>query len=140
MRMIGNAHQRGSPMKRLLGSFGILSVLVGLLVLTRSAPAWAEDGVTDKEVIVGAGLDLTGAVANWGVNIKAGMEAVFSRVNDAGGVYGRKIKLIAYDHVYQPPKAVTNAKRLVERDKMFVMMGHLGTPTTKAIMDYLGEH
>ena len=65
------------------------------------------------------------------------MEAVFNRVNEAGGVHGRKIKLIAYDHVYQPPKAVTNAKRLVERDKVFVMMGHLGTPTTKAIKDYL---
>ena len=99
----------------------------------------AEVGVTDKEVIVGAGLDLTGAVANWGVNIKAGMEAVFNRVNEAGGVHGRKIRLIAYDHVYQPPKAVTNAKRLVERDKVFVMMGHLGTPTTKAIKDYLEE-
>ena len=126
-------------MKRHLGSFGILSALVGLLVLTGSAPAWAEDGVTDKEVVLGAGLDLTGAVANWGVNIKAGMEAVFNRVNDAGGVHGRKIRLIAYDHVYQPPKAVTNAKRLVERDKVFAMMGHLGTPTTKAIKDYLEE-
>jgi branched-chain amino acid transport system substrate-binding protein len=67
------------------------------------------------------------------------MEAVFNRVNEAGGVHGRKIKLIAYDHVYQPPKAVANAKRLVERDKVFIMMGHLGTPTTKAIKDYLEE-
>ena len=102
-------------------------------------PERAEEGVTDKEVLIGAGLDLTGAVANWGVNIKAGMEAVFNRVNEAGGVHGRKIKLIAYDHVYQPPKAVTNAKRLVERDQVFVMMGHLGTPTTKAIKEYLEE-
>ncbi len=126
-------------MKRLLCTFGILAALAGLLVLSGGTPARAEDGVTDKEVIVGAGLDLTGAVANWGVNIKAGMEAVFNRVNEAGGVHGRKIRLIAYDHVYQPPKAVTNAKRLVERDKIFVMMGHLGTPTTKAIKDYLDE-
>jgi len=117
----------------------ILAALVGLLALIPGAPIWAEDGVTDKEVLIGAGLDLTGAVANWGVNIKAGMESVFNRVNESGGVHGRKIKLIAYDHVYQPPKAVTNAKRLVERDKVFVMMGHLGTPTTKAIKEYLEE-
>jgi branched-chain amino acid transport system substrate-binding protein len=116
-----------------------LLAIVGLLVLLGGGVAWAEEGVTDKEVVIGAGLDLTGAVANWGVNIKAGMEAVFNRVNDAGGIHGRKIRLIAYDHVYQPPKAVTNAKRLVERDKVFVMMGHLGTPTTKAIMEYLDE-
>lgn len=126
-------------MKRLVSSSGALVALVGLLVLGAAGSVHAQDGVTDKEVTVGAGLDLTGAVANWGVNIKAGMEAVFSRVNDAGGVHGRKIKLIAYDHVYQPPKAVINAKRLVERDKVFVMMGHLGTPTTKAIKDYLDE-
>ena len=117
-------------MKRLLSSFGVLVAVLGFLVLGGAAPIQAEDGVTDKEVLVGAGLDLTGAVANWGVNIKAGMEAVFNRVNDAGGVYGRKIKLIAYDHVYQPPKAVTNAKRLVERDKVFVMMGHRVLPVS----------
>jgi len=92
-----------------------------------------------RVVVIGAGLDLTGAVANWGVNIKAGMEALFNRVNAAGGIHGRKIRLVAYDHVYQPPKAVTNAKRLVERDKVFLMMGHLGTPTTKAVKDYLEE-
>src|SRR6185503_3154000 len=116
-----------------------ITLALTLLVLLGSAPARAEDGVTDKEVVIGAGLDLTGAVANWGVNIKAGMEALFNRVNAAGGIHGRKIRLVAYDHVYQPPKAVTNAKRLVERDHVFVMMGHLGTPTTKAIKDYLDE-
>jgi branched-chain amino acid transport system substrate-binding protein len=126
-------------MKRLLGSVAALAGLVGLLAVIAAAPARAEDGVTDKEIVIGAGLDLTGAVANWGVNIKSGMEAVFNRVNEAGGVHGRKIKLVAYDHVYQPPKAVINAKRLVERDHVFVMMGHLGTPTTKAIKDYLEE-
>ena len=101
-------------MKRHLGSLGILSALVGLLVLTGSAPAWAEDGVTDKEVVLGAGLDLTGAVANWGVNIKAGMEAVFNRVNDAGGVHGRKVRTVYYDDGYRPQDAVANTKKLVE--------------------------
>src|SRR3989449_11279001 len=106
-----------------------LLAIVGLLVLLGGGAAWAEEGVTDKEVVVGAGMDLTGAVANWGVNIKAGMEALFSRVNDAGGIHGRKIRLIAYDHAYQPPKAVTNAKRLVELAKGFGMTGPLGRPT-----------
>src|SRR5262245_55129203 len=126
-------------MKHLLGQCGVLVAVLGLLARGGAAPIRAEDGVTDKDVLVGAGLDLTGAVANWGVNIKGGMEAFFNRINDAGGIHGRKIKLVAYDHVYQPPKAVTNAKRLVERDHIFVMMGHLGTPTTKAIKDYLEE-
>jgi branched-chain amino acid transport system substrate-binding protein len=126
-------------MMRFLSNCAVLAAVVGALIVSMSLPAWAETGVTDKEILVGAGMDLTGAVANWGVNIKAGMEAVFNRVNDAGGVHGRKIKLIAYDHVYQPPKAVANAKRLVERDKVFIMLGHLGTPTTVAIKNYLEE-
>jgi branched-chain amino acid transport system substrate-binding protein len=117
----------------------LAALIVLILVSSPRAVRAAEIGVTDKEIVVGAGVDLSGAVANWGVNIKAGMEAVFNRVNDAGGVYGRQIRLITYDHVYQPPKAVANAKRLVERDKVFIMMGHLGTPTTKAIMGYLEE-
>ena len=117
----------------------MFTVVLAVYLCGLALPLWAEDGVTDSEVVIGAGLDLTGAVANWGVNIKAGMEAMFNRVNEAGGVHGRKIKLVAYDHVYQPPKAVANAKRLVERDKVFIMMGHLGTPTTKAIKDYLEE-
>src|SRR5215510_14516403 len=117
----------------------MFTVVLVVCLCALALPLWAEDGVTDTEVVIGAGLDLTGAVANWGVNIKAGMEAMFNRVNEAGGVHGRKIKLVAYDHVYQPPKAVANAKRLVERDKVFIMMGHLGTPTTKAIKDYLEE-
>jgi ABC-type branched-subunit amino acid transport system substrate-binding protein len=126
-------------MRLLQRSCLVLVALAGVMLGSAALPARAEDGVTDKEITVGAGLDLTGAVANWGVNIKAGMEAVFNRINEAGGVHGRKIKLIAYDHVYQPPKAVANAKRLVERDKVFILMGHLGTPTTKAIKDYLEE-
>ena len=133
-----DAQERRTVMKTVYRSCSGAGSLI-VLLLVSSPAAWAEDGVTDKEVVVGAGLDLTGAVANWGVNIKAGMEAVFNRVNEAGGVHGRKIRLIAYDHVYQPPKAVANAKRLVERDKVFIMMGHLGTPTTKAIKDYLEE-
>jgi branched-chain amino acid transport system substrate-binding protein len=127
-------------MTRFQRSGVVLATFIALILMSSPLTIWAaEVGVTDTEILVGAGVDLTGAVANWGVNIKAGMEAMFNRVNDAGGVYGRKIKLITYDHVYQPPKAVANAKRLVERDKVFIMMGHLGTPTTKAIKDYLEE-
>jgi branched-chain amino acid transport system substrate-binding protein len=127
-------------MKRSQSCCTALAVLIALILVSGPwSPGAAEVGVTDKEILVGAGLDLTGAVANWGVNIKAGMEAVFNRLNEAGGIHGRKIKLIAYDHVYQPPKAMANAKRLVERDKVFIMMGHLGTPTTKAVKEYLEE-
>jgi ABC-type branched-subunit amino acid transport system substrate-binding protein len=62
----------------------LAAVIVLILMSSPRAVRAAEIGVTDKEIVVGAGVDLTGAVANWGVNIKAGMEAVFNRVNEAG--------------------------------------------------------
>jgi branched-chain amino acid transport system substrate-binding protein len=116
----------------------LAAVIVLILMSSPRAVRAAEIGVTDKEIVVGAGVDLTGAVANWGVNIKAGMEAVFNRVNEAGGVYGRQIRLITYDHVYQPPKAVANAKRLVERDKVFIMMGHLAIRENERAAEAMG--
>ena len=71
-------------------SGAVLAGFIALLLASNWPDAWAaEVGVSDKEIVVGAGVDLTGAVANWGVNIKAGMEAVFNRVNEAGGVHGR---------------------------------------------------
>jgi hypothetical protein len=53
-------------MRRLLRRGAVLVPLVGVLILGRSMLAWAETGVTDQEIIIGTGMDLTGAVANWG--------------------------------------------------------------------------
>jgi branched-chain amino acid transport system substrate-binding protein len=105
-------------MKRFRHGWAVLAALLTLILVSSSWTDWAaEVGVTDQEIVIGAGVDLTGAVANWGVNIKAGMEAMINRVNAAGGVHGRTIKLITYNHVYQLPKAVANARPLVKRDK-----------------------
>jgi branched-chain amino acid transport system substrate-binding protein len=82
-------------MMRLRHGSAVLIAFITFLLVRGPLAIWAaEVGITEKEIVVGAGVDLTGAVANWGVNIKAGMEAVFNRVNEAGGVHGRKIKLI----------------------------------------------
>src|SRR5438445_12368718 len=68
---IDDRHERRGAMKGLRGGAVLISVLVGLLVLFASGPVRAEEGVTDKEVVVGAGLDLTGPVANRAINITA---------------------------------------------------------------------
>ena len=68
--------------------------------------------------------------------MRKGIESYFKYVNENGGVNGRKLKLIAYDDQYQPAKAVQLAKRLVEEDKVFTMLGPVGTANNMAALNY----
>jgi ABC-type branched-subunit amino acid transport system substrate-binding protein len=96
-------------------------------------------GVTDTQILLGSHLPLSGLAAAWGVDLKAGMEAYFAYVNDNGGVYGRKIKLIVGDDQYTGPMAAEVTRKLVEQDKVFAMMGGLGTQAQSAVWKYLEE-
>lgn len=97
------------------------------------APAHAADvGVTDREVLVGQFAAFTGPAAALGNGMQQGMLAHFKAVNAAGGVNGRTIKLVARDDGYEPDKAVAAVKALIEEDKVFALVGSVGTPTTLA--------
>src|SRR5260221_184107 len=64
-------------------------------------------------------------------------EAYFRKINDEGGINGRKINFISYDDGYSPPKAVEQARKLVESDEVLLIFGSLGTPSNSAIQKYL---
>jgi len=115
-------------MKKAIGSIG-LAVLVCLL----SLPAFAENGVTDSQIIVGMSTVLSGPASFLGTSFRAGAEAYLNSVNEKGGVNGRKIKLVVYDDGYEPGRAVPNVTKLIKDDKVFCLLGNVGTPTTMAI-------
>jgi len=94
-------------------------------------------GVTDTQILLGSHLPLSGLAAAWGVDLKAGMEAYFDYVNDQGGVHGRQIKLLVEDSQYTGPVAAEVTRKLVEQDKVFAIMGGLGTAAHGAVMKYL---
>jgi branched-chain amino acid transport system substrate-binding protein len=94
-------------------------------------------GVTDTEIVLGSHLPLSGYAAAWGVDIKAGMDAYFAYVNDNGGVYGRKIRLIVYDDQYTGPLASEVVRKLVEQDRVFAIIGGLGSAAHSAVWKYL---
>ncbi len=96
-------------------------------------------GVSDTEIVLGSHLPLSGLAAAWGVDLKAGMEAYFKYVNDQGGVNGRKIRLIVYDSQYTGPVTAEVVRKLVEQDKVFAIMGGLGTQAHSAVWKYLEE-
>ena len=107
--------------------------LLAALFLT-FGPAAAQTGVSDREILVGQFAAQTGPAAELGKRMQLGMLAHFNAVNAAGGVNGRSIKLISRDDGYEPEKAAAAVKALIEEDKVFALVGSVGTPTTLAAM------
>lgn len=95
-------------------------------------PAFAENGVSPEQIILGQSCALTGPAQDLGINMRAGMEAYFAKLNDSGGINGRKISLISKDDGYEPDRAISNTRALIEDDKVFLLIGEVGTPTSQA--------
>ena len=109
----------------LLGSALICSCL--------ARPAWAaESGVTDSEIRIGQFAAQTGPAAELGKRMQLGIQAYFTAVNASGGINGRKLTLVSRDDGYEPEKAAAAVKALIEEDKVFALVGSVGTPTTLA--------
>jgi branched-chain amino acid transport system substrate-binding protein len=113
-------------------------ILLVAIVLT-SFSASAEQGVTDKEIIVGMSTALSGPAAILGTSFRSGVELYLDKVNASGGVHGRKIKLIVYDDRYEPVNTVANVNALIRNDRIFCLLGNVGTPTALAIKPILDE-
>lgn len=95
---------------------------------------FAKQGVTDTEIVIGTHQDLSGPIKAYGVNGTNGMKLAVEEINSAGGINGRKLKLIVEDVGYDPKRAVLATQKMVELDKIFALVGSLGSPTTLAAM------
>ena len=112
----------------------IMTLLFASILTCVNVPvASAENGVTNNQIVIGMSTALTGPSSYLGTNFKTGAEAFIKKVNEEGGLNGRKIKLIAYDDGYEPSKAVPNVEKLIKTDKVFLLFGNVGTPTAMAI-------
>ncbi len=92
----------------------------------------AEVGVTESEIRIGQFAAQTGPAAELGKRIQLGILAHFNFINAAGGVNGRKLTLVSRDDGYEPEKAAAAVKSLIEEEKVFALIGSVGTPTTLA--------
>jgi branched-chain amino acid transport system substrate-binding protein len=95
-----------------------------------------DTGATDTEIKIGNIMPYSGPASAYGVIGKT-EEAYFKKINAEGGINGRKITFISYDDAYSPPKAVEQARKLVESDEVLVVFNPLGTPSNSAIQKYL---
>lgn len=124
---------RPNPL-RLLAAFA----LTLLLALLRPAIA-AEVGVSDNKILLGMSTPQTGIIANLGKQQTEGIQAYFAQINAAGGINGRKVEVVTLDDAYDPQKTVANTKKLIEEDKVFALLGYIGTATTTEAMKVFAE-
>lgn len=96
-------------------------------------------GVTDTTIYVGNTAATTGSFATVGVPFNAGLQAALKEYNDAGGYDGRNVELIHYDDGFDGAQGLIYTKQLVETDHVFALVGHFGTNTVGATLDYLKE-
>ena len=118
-----------------------LALVVGLGVtglVAGGATAQTVVGVTPTEIKIGNTNPYSGNASAYGTIGKT-IAAYFKKVNDEGGVNGRKINYISYDDSYSPPKAVEMVRKLVEQDEVAALFQTLGTPTNTAIQKYVNQ-
>ncbi|WP_431015822.1 ABC transporter substrate-binding protein [Bradyrhizobium pachyrhizi] len=112
------------------------------LVATSGSAALAQKkydtGASDTEIKIGNIMPYSGPASAYGV-IGRTEAAYFKKINDAGGINGRKINFISYDDAYSPPKAVEQARKLVESDEVLLIFNSLGTPSNSAIQKYMNS-
>jgi ABC-type branched-subunit amino acid transport system substrate-binding protein len=117
----------------------IASTALALLAATCSgalAQKKYDTGATDTEIKIGNIMPYSGPASAYGVIGKT-EAAYFKKINDAGGINGRKINFISYDDGYSPPKTVEQARKLVESDEVLFIFNSLGTPPNSAIHKYM---
>lgn len=113
----------------------VFAAFAAMMALLSSAPVQAQtQGVSDNEIVLGTLLDLSGPINFWGLPVKTGMELAVDEVNAAGGIHGRKLRLVIEDMSYDPKKAVLGAQKLLTSDRIFAMVGSMGTVTSAATM------
>ncbi|VIO79025.1 Leucine-specific-binding protein [Bradyrhizobium ivorense] len=107
-----------------------------LIASTAFAQKKYDPGATDSEIKIGNIMPYSGPASSYGVIGKT-EAAFFKMINDQGGIGGRKIDFISYDDAYSPPKAIEQARKLVESDEVLLIFQPLGTPSNSAIMKYM---
>jgi ABC-type branched-subunit amino acid transport system substrate-binding protein len=108
-------------------------------VAVAAATFASAQGVTDTQVVLGQSVALTGPAQQLGLDMQVGANLYFNKINQMGGVNGRKIVLKTLDDGYDPARAAENTKKLINEEKVFALFGYVGTPTSAASLPIFTE-
>lgn len=114
-----------------------LTALSVASLLTATAAQAQAQGVSKAEITLGSIQDLSGPIAGFGKQVRNGLLLRIDEINEQGGVNGRKVKMIVEDSAYDPKRAVLAAQKLVNQDKIFMMLAHIGTAQNLATFPVL---
>jgi len=118
----------------------VMTIALGVIAGALTAGSLhAENGVEPDKILLGGSNALTGAVAANCAPATYGAKAWFDKVNKDGGVHGRRIEYNVLDDAYSAQRAIGNARRLLEQDKVFGIFGGCATATSAAILSYLTD-
>jgi branched-chain amino acid transport system substrate-binding protein len=120
--------------EKLMRHLVLAAALAGLTGLAAPAPSVAADS---SDIVIGSVTDLSGPAAPYGLAVTNAMRLRFDAVNAAGGIRGRRLRLIVEDHQFQVPRAVQAASKLLKLDRARVFVGSLGTAQVQAILPQL---
>ncbi|KRQ00183.1 ABC transporter substrate-binding protein [Bradyrhizobium manausense] len=128
-------------MPAVTGKLAVASLALALIAASTSiasAQKKYDTGATDTEIKVGNIMPYSGPASAYGI-IGRTEAAYFKKINEEGGINGRKINFVSYDDAYSPPKAVEQARKLVESDEVLFVFNSLGTPSNSAIQKYMNS-
>lgn len=117
-----------------MGLKSIANASAALIFAAAATAAAAEDGVNQNSIVFGQAAALEGAASALGDGMRIGLIAAFKEANEAGGVHGRTIELISRDDGYEPDKSIEQVRHLIETDRVFALIGPVGTPTSSATL------
>jgi len=109
------------------------AVLAGMLLVCMCLSSAAASETID----IGMSAAFKGPTGGLGIELYRGSMAYIQRVNETGGINGKRIRIIAYDDGYNPTPAINNTIQLIDRDKVFLLFGYVGTPTVTRVLPIL---
>ena len=121
---------------RSLIAMAAMTAAAAIAATSASAQKKYDPGASDTEIKIGNIMPYSGPASSYGV-IGKSEAAYFNKINAEGGINGRKINFISYDDGYSPPKAIEQARKLVESDEVLLIFQALGTPSNSAIQKYM---
>jgi ABC-type branched-subunit amino acid transport system substrate-binding protein len=113
--------------------------LMAAAALALAAPVRAQEGVTDKSILIGQSAAMTGPAAQLGIQMRAGAKLWLDHVNAQGGINGRQVELRTRDDKYEASLAAENTRKLINEDRVFALFAYVGTPTSSAALPIFTE-
>jgi len=117
-----------------------ISLIAGVVAVCAGAAQAQAPGVSARTIVIGQSAPLSGPNAELGNDIRNGALAYFKKVNDAGGIHGRKIELVTHDDANQVPRAEANTKRLVEEQPVFALYGYASATLSRPALPFVEKH